>query len=295
MRLTEAPSTIAMTVEREAEFESLGFTLHRMPRMLVYLESEKFLPELESNPQVAAVITTAELAGRMPPERGLAVAASPRQAFFEFHNYLARHTSFYGSDFPTEIAPDARIHPRAYVAEKNVRIGPRVIVEPNATILGLSILEEDVIVRAGTVIGCEGFEFKQLGDKILPVAHAGGARLRARAEVQYNSTVDRSVFGGFTEVGEETKIDNMVHVGHNVRIGARSRVAAMTVLSGSATIGNGVWIGPGSTISTGVHIGDNAYVTLGSVVTRDVGPGQRVTGNFAIDHERFLAFIKTIR
>jgi UDP-3-O-[3-hydroxymyristoyl] glucosamine N-acyltransferase len=58
---------------------------------------------------------------------------------------------------------------------------------------------------------------------------------------------------------------------------------------GSARIGDDVWIGPNATISNQVQIGDGAAVSLGSVVVRDVRSGQRVSGNFAVDHRRFLS------
>jgi len=163
------------------------------------------------------------------------------------------------------------------------------------TVLPHTIIGDEVILRAGSVIGAQGFEFKRIGESILPVAHAGGVRLSDRVEIQANSCVDRSIFGGFTEIGEDTKLDNFVHVAHNVKIGKRCLLAAHAMIAGSVTIGDDVWIGPSAAVSSEITIGDGAYVTLGSVVTRDVAAGQRVTGNFAIDHDKFIAFLRTIR
>jgi UDP-3-O-[3-hydroxymyristoyl] glucosamine N-acyltransferase len=224
-----------------------------------------------------------------------ALSQAPRRDFFKFHNHLAAHTDFYWRDFPTEIAPNAVISPRAEIAEKNVRIGRRTMVEPNVTVFPHSIVGDDVILRAGCVIGMQGFEFKRLDGEILPVAHAGGVWLHDRVEVQANSTVDRSVFGGFTEVGEDSKIDNLVHISHNVKIGKRCFIVANAMIAGSVVIGDDVWIGPSASISSEITIGDRAFVTLGSVVTRDIAPDQHVTGNFAIDHEKYIAFLRTIR
>jgi UDP-3-O-[3-hydroxymyristoyl] glucosamine N-acyltransferase len=285
----------SVRVDRNGEFDSLGFVSHEKPRMLVYVNCERFIPQLLANPAVTCVVTMAELAGQVPETYGLALAEDPQRAFFEFHNYLATETNFYWTDFATEISDQAEIHPSAFVAEKNVRIGPGALIEPGVIVLENSIIGEHVVLRAGCTIGSHGFEFKRIGDEILPVVHAGGALLHNRVEIQNNSNVDRSVFGGFTEIGEDTKIDTLVHVGHNVRIGKRCLIAATTVIGGSTIIGDDVWIGPGATISTELVIGDRASITLGSVVTKDVLPGQRVTGNFAIEHEKFIAFIKTIR
>ena len=127
------------------------------------------------------------------------------------------------------------------------------------------------------------------------MAHAGGVRLGDRVELQANTCVDRAIFGGFTEIGEDTKCDNLVHIAHNVKIGRRCLLAAQAMIAGSVTIGDDVWIGPSAAVLSEITIGDGAYVTIGSVVTRNVAPGQHVTGNFAIDHDKFIVFLKTIR
>jgi UDP-3-O-[3-hydroxymyristoyl] glucosamine N-acyltransferase len=104
--------------------------------------------------------------------------------------------------------------------------------------------------------------------------------------------VDRALFGGFTEIGDDTVVDNLVQVAHGVSIGRRCRIVACAAVGGSSIIGNDVWIGPNAIISSAIRIGDGARVSLGSVVIRDVPPGGRVSGNFAIDHERFMKLFK---
>ena len=88
---------------------------------------------------------------------------------------------------------------------------------------------------------------------------------------------------------------NLVYVAHNVRIGKRCRVAANAAIGGSTTLGDEVYVGPGAAISSELRVGAGAVVSLGAVVTRDVLPGQRVSGNFALDHERFIAHMRQIR
>ena len=113
--------------------------------------------------------------------------------------------------------------------------------------------------------------------------------------MQANSAISRSIFGGFTQLGEETKLDNLVHVAHNVTIGRRCFLAACAMIAGSVIVGDDVWIGPGASISSGITIGDGANVTIGAVVTRNVPAGAHVSGNFAIDHDKFIAFLRSIR
>ena len=295
MRLTDLPAIVPVTILRDGPFASLGLITHSGDDMLVFLESERYLDGVLRHPSIRCVITTAALADRLPARLGVAISQAPRRDFFKFHNHLAERTDFYWRDFATEIAPDAIISPAAHIAERNVRIGRRTVIEPHVTVLPHTILGDDVIVRAGCVIGSQGFQFIRSGDEILPVAHGGGVRLHDRVEIQANSSIDRSIFGGFTEVGEDTKFDNLVHVAHNVKIGKRCLLAAHAMIAGSVVIGDDVWIGPSAAISSEITIGDRANITLGSVVTRDVAADQHVTGNFAIDHEKFIAFLRTIR
>jgi UDP-3-O-[3-hydroxymyristoyl] glucosamine N-acyltransferase len=157
------------------------------------------------------------------------------------------------------------------------------------------IIEKGTVIRSGATIGSDGFEFCRLDDGIMEISHAGGVRLGERVQVQSHANVDRSVFGGFTKVGRDTKISKYTHIAHHAVIGQRCLIAAKAIISGSTVIGDDVWVGPGSTISSQLNIGDKAKISLGSVVTCDVAEGQWVSGNFAVDHEKYLDFVKSIR
>lgn len=295
MKLTEVQNKGNIELIRDGEFESLGLITHNNLKQLVFIEDFKYLPTLLKKPNVSCVVTTEELIPSIPEGLSIGISKDPRKSFYDIHNYLAKNTDLYGRPFNTEIASSAKIHPTAFVAKRNVHIGERCKIGPNVSILEGSILEDDVIIRAGSVIGTEGFEFYRIGREIMPVLHAGGVLLLNRVEIQANCCISKAVFGGFTEIGEDTKLDNFVHIAHNVIIGKRCLLAACAMVAGSARIGDDVWIGPSASISSEVEIGEGASITIGSVVTKNVAPCQRVTGNFAIEHDKFIAFLKTIR
>lgn len=282
---------------RDAAFLSLGYLGHRLPRarMLAFVEDERFLPRVATHPDLAAVLTTAALAGRIPGSLGVATVDRPGPAFYALHNHLATRTGFYWRDFASEVAPTAEVHPRAFVAERNVRVGPGCVIEPGAVVLDRSILGEGVVVRAGAVIGAHGMETKRVDGKVVRLAHAGGVLLGDRVEIHANAVVVRAVFGGFTEIGEDTIVGSLVNVAHGVRIGRRCFLPDTCMLAGAVTVGDDVVIDPNATIAHEVHLGDGCRITLGAVVTRDVPPGVTVSGNFAIPHDRFLEFIRKIR
>jgi UDP-3-O-[3-hydroxymyristoyl] glucosamine N-acyltransferase len=234
-------------------------------------------------PAIAASLTSA----------GLAVADDPEAAFLRIHDYLARSTEFYWTNFATEIHPTARVDPHAFVAPQNVRIGARVVIEPHATVLERVSIGEDSIIRAGAVLGAEGFEFKaralhqhrsgsasaapDLG--VRSVTHAGSVVLGKRVEVQANAALDRSLFRRPTKIGDDTKIDNLVHIAHSAEIGERCLIVAGAIIAGSVSIGDDVWIGPGAIVSNGVRVGDRASIVLGTTVVRDVASDTRVSAD----------------
>ena len=295
MRLTEVPVLKREAIVRDGAFRSLGFVIHSRQDMLVPLYDARYLDAYERAAHVSCAIATRALASKVPIGQGLVIDDDPATLLYKVHIHLAENTKFYGEDFATEIAPSARIEPGAHVATRNVRIGPGTVIEPNATVLGRSIIGADVIIRAGCVIGAQGFGIRDMDGKRINIPHAGGVRIEDNVEILSNCSIAKGTFGSFTTIGRDTKINACTYVAHNVVVGERCQIAASAVLAGSVKIGNDVWVGPNSTISNGVSIGDGAKISLGAVVTRDVPAGTRVTGNFAVEHDKFLGFLKSIR
>jgi UDP-3-O-[3-hydroxymyristoyl] glucosamine N-acyltransferase LpxD len=295
VRLSEIPVLKRDAIVRDGAFRSLGFVIHSRADMLVPLYDARYLDAYERAGHVTCAIATRALAPKVPAGQGLVIDDDPATLLYKVHIHLAENTKFYGEDFATEIAPSARIEPGAHVAAKNVRIGPGTVIEPNATILGRSIIGANVIIRAGCVVGAQGFGIRDMDGKRINIPHAGGVRIEDNVEILSNCSIAKGTFGSFTTIGRDTKINACTYVAHNVTVGERCQVAASAVLAGSVRLGNDVWIGPNSTISNGVTVGDGAKVSLGAVVTRDVPAGARVTGNFAVEHEKFLGFLKSIR
>jgi UDP-3-O-[3-hydroxymyristoyl] glucosamine N-acyltransferase len=296
MKLSDTAAHAPLRILRDAEFDDLALLGAGDGRMLVYAGDERALDRLAKTRAAGAVVTTAELASAVPSSLGLAVAGHPEAAFYDLHRWLHASSDFYWRDFATVIDPSAHVHERAYVAPRGVRIGARVVVEPNATILERVAIGDDSVVRAGAVIGSEGFEFKgpamrqgratraqwDYGTTNVAVPHAGSVEIGARVEIQANSTVDRSLFRAPTRIGDDTKIDNLVHVAHSVRIGARCLIAAGATLAGSVVVGDEVWIGPHVVISSGVHLGDRSAIVIGSTITKDVAPDERVASDLRV-------------
>jgi UDP-3-O-[3-hydroxymyristoyl] glucosamine N-acyltransferase len=272
---------------RDGQFETLGLLSHHGNGVLAGYYDADFIHELKRNPDLTCLIATAELASDIPEHMGLAVAEQPKETFYALHEYLRTQTDFYWKEFQTEIAATACVHESAYVAPSNVRIAAGTIVGPRAIVMERCVIGSNVVIGAGAIIGGEGFEPKWIGGRHRAVPHAGGVRIGDDVEILCGAHIARAVFNGFTEIGEGTKIDALVHIAHNVTIGRNCEIAASALVAGSSTVGNEVWIGPHACITSGVEIGDRGFITLGSVVVGSVREGARVTGYFALEHEKF--------
>ena len=224
--------------------------------------------------------------------RAVIESPDPRYDYHVLHNHLARSAKLRR---PSHVHPTAQVHPAAYIAEWNVTVGPRTVVEPRAAILEDVEMGQDCIIRAGAVLGSEGYEHKRTSKGIVSVVHDGIVSIGDRVEVGSNTCVDKGFRYRPTVIGNDTKIDNLVHVAHSVVLGERCMVVASAMLGGSSVYGDDVWVGPNATVSSVLHVGPRATVTLGAVVTKNVDADARVSGNFAIAHDKLLAFLKSIR
>lgn len=295
MKLSDLAAAACVEVLRDGEFASLGMTFFDLPRMLVALYDPRYLNECRRNAQITSAITTPSLAASLPKEWGVAVCEDPRQAFLEAHLYLAAETDFYGADFGSEIDAAAQIHPAASIAGKNVRIGANVQIGPGAAVLPGVTIGDGSRIGPGAIVGAEGFSPAPDGSGLPVIPHTGACRVGSGVEIQSNSVVCRGFYSGATAIGDGSVLSSLVNVSHNVRIGCGARIGAGACILGSSRLGDGVRVGPNATVSNRVRIGDGAQVTLGAVVVRDVAAGQTVSGNFAMEHGRFLSWFRRAR
>src|SRR5258708_4613607 len=173
MRLSEMENAAGMTIRRDGDFQTLGFLCDTYPHQLVFLENRAFLRGLQRNRSVSAVLTTAELADAVPRGVAVAICDQPRTVFANLHNELALR-GFYWDDFPTVIDPSAKVHPTAWIAERNVRIGAASEIAPNATVLERCVIRENVVVGSGCVLGGGGFQTVRLAGAMVVMNHARG-------------------------------------------------------------------------------------------------------------------------
>ncbi len=176
------------------------------------------------------------------------------------------------------------LYPGVFVGAYS-EIGENTVIYPNVVIYPYTKIGKNCIIHAGVVIGSDGFGFAQKkgeeGYKNIKIYHFGSVEIGDEVEIGANTTIDRSVFGK-TIIGEGTKIDNLVQIGHNVRIGKQNVLVSHTAIGGSAVLEDYVMLGGQVGVAPYSKIRKGARVAGKSGVTGEIPPGEEVAGIPAI-------------
>ena len=143
------------------------------------------------------------------------------------------------------------------------------------------------MIQDGCKIGLKGFGFIPFKGKNMRMPHIGKVILKNSVELGSNCTIDRGSIDD-TIIGENTFLDNQVHMAHNVKIGSNCMIAGQVGFAGSSTIGNNVSIGGQAGISGHLTIGNNVKIGGGSGVIKDIEDNQVVMGYPALPFKDFI-------
>lgn len=155
------------------------------------------------------------------------------------------------------------------VVEHDCTLGDEVVIRPNAVIYYGCTLGKRVEIHSGAVIGADGFGLAFAGDSWFKIPQTGGVTLGDDVEIGSNSNIDRGAMSD-TVVGNGTKIDNQIQIGHNCKIGSHTVIAAKTGISGSVTIGNYCIIGGGVGTVGHIEIADKTTIGGGTNITHSI-------------------------
>lgn len=178
------------------------------------------------------------------------------------------------------------IHPNV-VIYPGVKIGDRTVLHANCSIHERAIIGADCVIHCGAVIGSEGFGFVPTPTGWFKMEQSGYTILEDRVEVGCNTTIDRPAVGE-TRIGCDTKLDNLVHIGHGCQVGKNTAIAAQVGMAGGVKVGNNVLLAGQVGIANQAKIGDGAIATAKAGIHNDIPNGAIVTGVPAIPHKVFL-------
>jgi len=165
-------------------------------------------------------------------------------------------------------------------------LGDDSIVYPNVVIYDGTRIGRRCIINAGVIIGSDGYGFAMHEGKHHKIPQIGIVRIEDDVEIGAGTTIDRAALGE-TVIGEGTKIDNLVQIGHNVKIGKHCLLVSQVGIAGSTELGDHVFVAGQSGFSGHLKIGHRVQVAAKSAVLADVPDDTKVMGSPAMPFNEF--------
>ena len=265
---------------------------HAGPEDITYLSQPRHLPDLQTC-KAAACFVTPELASFVPPGCTAIAVTLPTAAYALATERLV-DIRIHAPDDPF-VHPEALIETGAMISPTAVvgagaqigagtYVGPGAVIGPGVAIgrcgyvgahavIGFALIGDRVRILAGAIIGEAGFGATLGPTGIIDIPQLGRVILQDGVTVGAGSCIDRGAFDD-TVIGENTKIDNLVQIGHNVSIGRNCVLAAHTGISGSVTIGEGCQFGGRAGVADHLSIGAGARIGAAAGVMNHVPAGE---------------------
>ncbi|TAM96762.1 MAG: UDP-3-O-(3-hydroxymyristoyl)glucosamine N-acyltransferase [Chitinophagaceae bacterium] len=266
------------------------------PGDISFVDAEKYYDRcLHSNASI--IIINKKVA--VPDGKAILITSDPFSAYVKLVKHF-RPFSPANKMIPdtAEIGKDTIIQPNVFIG-KDVTIGEHCIIHPNVTIYDHAVIGNHVIIHAGTVIGADAFYFKKRIEREVmydKLESCGRVVIEDWVEIGAGCTIDKGVSGD-TIIGKGSKLDNMVHIGHDAVIGKNCLFAAQVGIAGVAIIEDNVTLWGQVGISKDLVIGKDAIVLAQSGVPSSLKGGKTYFGYPAEEaglKRRELVWVKRI-
>ena len=279
----------------DADFPILGMNeIHVVqPGDIVFVDHPKYYERaLQSLASVILINKKVEC----PKGKALLISEDP---FRDFNKLTKHFKPFETADSvisdSAEIGAGTIIQPNVFIGN-NVKIGRNCLIHPNVSIYDNTIIGNNVIIHSGTVIGSDAFYYKTRPENFDKLLSGGNVVLEDNVELGALCTIDKGVSSS-TIIGEGSKLDNQVHVGHDSYIGKRCLIASQVGIAGCVLIEDFVTIWGQVGITSGITIGENAVISAQSGVSKSLPGNKAYFGTPADEFRkkyRELASIKLI-
>lgn len=274
------------------------------PRDLSFYDNKVFAKAAAAT-HAGACLTTAALAETLPARVHPLIVKDPYRAFVRVARDMFPHALRPSSLYQAGQSDSAHVHPNARL-EQGVTVEPGAVIGPgaeigsgtlvganavigadvrigrdcaigSATTIANALVGDRVIIHPGCHIGQDGFGFVMGPQGHQKIPQVGRVIIQDEVEIGAGTTIDRGAIRD-TVIGEGSKIDNLVQIGHNVTIGRHCVLVAQTGISGSSTLEDFVVLGARVGLNNNVTIGEGAQIAATSIVHGDVPAGARWGG-----------------
>ena len=310
MKLGELASRLGAELRGDAELEITGVRgiEEAGPAEITFV----------ANPRYAALARTTRAAAVLVEPEFQEIATATLRIRNPYHAFSRALGFFYQPPaYPAGIHPTAVIDPTAEIGEDahigayavvgaGVRLGahatllPHVVLYPgvgvgshffahaHAVVRENCVLGDNVTLENGAIVGADGFGFaKNDFGQWEKIPQSGPVRIGSRVDVQANACVDRATVGA-TVIGDGTKIDNLVQVGHGSRVGENTLLCAQTGLAGSSVVGSNAILAGQVGVAGHCTVGDGAILTAQSGISHDIPAGKMISGSPGFDNRLWL-------
>lgn len=260
----------------DQDFPVLGMNeIHVVePGDIVFVDHPKYYDKAL---QSAATIVLINKKVDCPDGKALLISDDP---FRDFNTLTKHFRPFQATNVSIALSANVGegtvIQPNCFVGN-NVTIGKNCIIHPNVTIYDHTVIGDNVIIHAGTILGADAFYYKKRPDGFDQLISGGRVVIENNVGIGALCTIDKGVTGD-TTIGEGTKLDNQVHVGHDTVIGKKCLIASQTGIAGCVIIEDEVTIWGQVGTTSGITIGAKAVIMGQTGVTKSVEGGKSYFG-----------------
>jgi UDP-3-O-[3-hydroxymyristoyl] glucosamine N-acyltransferase len=293
--LQKIASLIDATFVGESDFKILGINeIHVVEAGdIVFVDHPKYY-EKALNSEATIILINKEV--DCPEGKSLLISDNPFRDFNKITKHFSPFISSKVSIADTAIVGEGTIiQPNVFIGN-NVSIGKNCLIHPNVTIYDNAIIGDAVIIHANTVLGADAFYYKNRTEGFDQLLSVGRVVVKDNVHIGASCTIDKGVTGD-TTIGEGTKIDNQVHVGHDTKIGKKCLIASQTGIAGCVIIEDEVTLWGQVGTNSGITIGKGAVILGQTGVTKSV-PGGKTYFGTPISESRVklkeLAYLKRL-
>lgn len=275
--LREISNLLGCEFVGDDNFEVLGMNeIHVVEKGdIVFVDHPKYYDKALNS---AATVILINKKVDCPEGKALLISDDPFRDFNKLTKYFKPFQSCGATISPSAtIGEGTVIQPNAFVGN-NVVIGKNCLIHSNVAIYDHTVIGDNVIIHAGTVLGADAFYYKKRAEGFDQLLSGGRVVIKDNVGIGALCTIDKGVTGD-TTIGEGTKIDNQVHIGHDTVIGKKCLIASQTGIAGCVIIEDEVTLWGQVGVTSGITIGKKAVVLAQTGVSKSVQGGKTYFGS----------------